>query len=87
MSSHEQDRAVSGVVSHMGTSERRSVRPILMRYVAQHFGLLAALLITGLIVGIAYRFLLDDVAERNLANYIRSGLHGVGIALVRPVLP
>jgi class 3 adenylate cyclase len=83
MSSHEQDRAVSGaVLDNMGTSERRSVRPIVMRYVAQHFGLLAALLITGLIVGIAYRFLLDDVAERNLANYIRSGLHGVGIALV-----
>jgi len=82
MSSHEQDRAVSGAVSDMGTSERRSVRPILMRYVAQHFGFLAALLITGLIVGIAYRFLLDNVAERNLANYIRSGLHGIGIALV-----
>jgi hypothetical protein len=32
-------------------------------------------------VGIAYRHLIDDVAERDLANYVRSGLHGVGIAL------
>jgi class 3 adenylate cyclase len=35
----------------------------------------------GLIAGIAYRTFLDDPAERDIANYIRSGLQGVGIAL------
>jgi class 3 adenylate cyclase len=35
----------------------------------------------GLVVGIAYRHLIDIEAERNLANYVRSGLHGVGVAL------
>jgi hypothetical protein len=32
-------------------------------------------------VGIAYRLLIDPAAERDLANYLRSGLRGVGIAL------
>jgi len=38
-------------------------------------------LISGFIVGIAYRLLMDPVPERDLANYLRSGLHGVGLAL------
>jgi class 3 adenylate cyclase len=70
MFSHKQDSAGSG-----------SGRSIFVRYVAQRLGLLAASLITGFIVGIAYRSLIDDAATRDLANYVRSGLHGVGIAL------
>jgi class 3 adenylate cyclase len=35
----------------------------------------------GLIAGIAYRTFFDDAAEQDIANYVRSGLHGVGIAL------
>ena len=38
-------------------------------------------MISGFVVGIAYRLLIDPAAERDLANYLRSGLHGVGIAL------
>jgi class 3 adenylate cyclase len=34
-----------------------------------------------LIFGITYRFLFNPVAERDLANFVRSGLHGVGMAL------
>jgi hypothetical protein len=49
MFSHKQDSAGSG-----------SGRSIFVRYVAQRLGLLAASLITGFIVGIAYRSLIDD---------------------------
>jgi adenylate cyclase len=35
----------------------------------------------GFAVGIGYRFFVDNADERELANYLRSGLHGVGIAL------
>jgi class 3 adenylate cyclase len=45
--------------------------------------LLAATLIAaiGLAVGIGYRFFIDNADERELANYLRSGMHGIGIAL------
>jgi class 3 adenylate cyclase len=35
----------------------------------------------GFVVGIAYRYLENDPGEATLANYIRSGLHGTGLAL------
>jgi class 3 adenylate cyclase len=38
-------------------------------------------LVIGFIVGIAYRRLTDPATGRDLANYLRSGLHGVGLAL------
>jgi adenylate cyclase len=45
--------------------------------------LLAAALVgaIGFAVGIGYRFFIDNADERELANYLRSGLHGFGIAL------
>src|SRR5215510_13913077 len=35
----------------------------------------------GLLVGGVYRYFVDDPGEATLANYLRSGLHGVGVAL------
>jgi adenylate cyclase len=35
----------------------------------------------GFAVGVGYRFFVDNADERELANYLRSGLHGVGIAM------
>jgi class 3 adenylate cyclase len=35
----------------------------------------------GLIAGIAYRAYIDNPAERDIANFVRSGLHGAGIML------
>jgi adenylate cyclase len=35
----------------------------------------------GLLAGGIYRYFVDDPAEATLANYLRSGLHGVGLAL------
>ena len=46
----------------------------------QRFGPVSAILVIGFIVGVGLRWLIDDSAERDLANYVRSGLHGSGIA-------
>ena len=35
----------------------------------------------GMLLGITLRYLLDDPGETNLANYLRSGLHGMGVTL------
>lgn len=40
-----------------------------------------ALAAGGMLLGIALRYLLDDPGETNLANYVRSGLHGMGVTL------
>ena len=83
MSSHEQDGAVSGGgAAGSGAPRYRSDRSIfVLRYAARRPRLLAAFLMSGFIVGIAYRILLDPATERDLANYLRSGLHGAGLAL------
>lgn len=81
MSSHEQDGAVSGAAAGLGAPGYRSGRSIFVRYAARRPGLLVAFLVIGFIVGIAYRLLMDPSAERDLANYFRSGFHGVGLAL------
>jgi class 3 adenylate cyclase len=39
------------------------------------------LAVVGFLVGVAYRYLENDPGEATLANYIRSGLHGTGLAL------
>jgi hypothetical protein len=46
----------------------------------QRFGPGFVILVGGFIVGVGLRFFVDDAAERDLANYVRSGLHGSGIA-------
>jgi adenylate cyclase len=46
----------------------------------QRFGPASAILGVGFIVGVGLRLFVDDAAERELANYVRSGLHGSGIA-------
>src|SRR5215510_397384 len=35
----------------------------------------------GLLAGGVYRYFVDDPGEATLANYLRSGLHGMGLAL------
>jgi class 3 adenylate cyclase len=46
----------------------------------QRFGPAFMILVVGFIVGVGLRFYIDDAAERDLANYVRSGLHGSGVA-------
>jgi hypothetical protein len=35
----------------------------------------------GLLAGGVYRYIVHDPGEATLANYLRSGLHGMGVAL------
>ena len=52
-----------------------------LRQAARQIGILIASLLAGLAVGVAYRFLFDPAAERDPANFFRSGLQGAGVAL------
>ena len=36
--------------------------------------------VTAFTIGLAYRYLWDDPSQANVANYIRSGVHGMGLA-------
>jgi class 3 adenylate cyclase len=36
--------------------------------------------VTAFTIGVAYRYLWDDPSQANVANYIRSGVHGMGLA-------
>ena len=36
--------------------------------------------VTAFAIGVAYRYLWDDPSQANVANYIRSGVHGMGLA-------
>jgi adenylate cyclase len=47
----------------------------------RHFLTAAAVAAIGFAVGVGYRLFIDNADERELANYLRSGLHGFGIAL------
>ncbi|MBV8739064.1 MAG: hypothetical protein JO007_17780 [Alphaproteobacteria bacterium] len=81
MSSPEQPGAVSDSVADLGASRRPFGRSNLDRQAARRPALFTTFVISGFIFGIAYRHLMNPPAERELAYYLRSGLHGVGIAL------
>jgi class 3 adenylate cyclase len=49
-----------------------------MRLPSKSWFILAAI---GLIVGVGFRYLYDNASEASVANYLRSGFHGIGIAL------
>ena len=66
----------------MNADEYGTLRSGFLRYATRRGGLLIASLLTGLVVGVAYRGLIDDPDSRNLANYLRSGFDGFCIAWV-----
>ena len=47
------------------------------------FGPASVILVVGFIVGVGLRLSIDDAAERDLANFVRSGLHGSTIPRFR----
>jgi class 3 adenylate cyclase len=53
----------------------------MLRYLRRHLGFLAGLLIVAFALGISYRYVFDPLEQRTLPNYIRSGIHAIGIAL------
>ena len=64
-----------------GAAERWIGRSNFVRTALRQPGVLVGYLTAGFVGGLAYRFLLDEPAERDLTNYLRSGLHGVGLFL------
>ncbi len=54
---------------------------VLLRRAAQQRGWVIAAVLVGFAIGLAYRGMVDEPAERNFGMFLRSGLHGVGIAL------
>lgn len=53
----------------------------MLRYLRRHVRFLIGLLIVAFALGIAYRYVFDPLQERTLPNYIRSGVHAIGLAL------
>ena len=56
-------------------------RSIFLRRAARQRGFIVVSLISGFVLGVAYRFLFDAADERTLAYFLRSGFHGAGMAL------
>jgi hypothetical protein len=54
---------------------------VLLRRAARQRGYVAASLISGFVLGVAYRSLFDSADERTLMNFLRSGFHGAGVAM------
>ena len=52
------------------------------RYAQRHLGFLAELVIVGAATGIGYRYLFDPVEQRVPSFFLRSSLHGIGLAIV-----
>ncbi len=56
-------------------------RSIFLRTAARQTRLVAGSVIAGFAVGVAYRFLFDPAGERDLGNFVRSGVQGVGVTI------
>lgn len=82
MTSLDGPGADSGVAaikaSPAGAGEFRSA---FTAYARRYRKFLFGLLIAAFVSGIAYRYLFDPYDERELANFIRSGFHAMGLAL------
>jgi len=82
MASHRDgESGASGPTLVPSAAERNIGRSIFWRQAARQTGFIAASLLAGFVLGVAYRALFDEPVERTLANYLRSGLHGAGVAL------
>jgi adenylate cyclase len=62
-------------------AEQKIGRSIFLRRAARQAGFIAASLLAGFVLGVAYRVAFDAADERTLALFLRSGIHGAGIAL------
>ncbi len=81
MTSHlDHESKAPGSARLAGAAERGIGRSVFLRAATRQSGLFVAYLLSGFVVGLTYRYLFDPPAQRDLANYLRSGLHGVGFA-------
>jgi class 3 adenylate cyclase len=79
----EAPRAAAGTGRNFAYTAGMAARPrspaegdILRRLLAPT----AAVALGGFLLGLAYRYFADDPSEASLANYLRSALHGTGLA-------
>ena len=56
-------------------------RSIFLRRASRQTDFIAASLLGGFVLGVAYRVVFDSADQRTLAFFVRSGIHGAGIAL------
>ena len=68
------DRFTEGFKPQISSGRARSLRI----YDSQ----LIVVAVVGLAFGMVYRYFLDEPSEASVANYLRSGLHGISVALV-----
>ena len=81
MASDDYKSRASETAVRTGRAEPTFGLSIFLRRAARQRGYIAASLVSGFILGVAYRFRFDLADERSLANFLRSGFHGVGVAL------
>jgi len=53
----------------------------MLRHIRRHLGLLAAMLVAAIVLGVSYRYLFNPLEERTLAFYLRSCAHAIGMAV------
>jgi class 3 adenylate cyclase len=82
MASLDRKNGVRGLFPRLRALERgEGFVSRLLQYAARQPVFFAGSLFTGFGVGVAYRAIFDQLSERSLSNFLRSGIHGVGIAL------
>ena len=59
-----------------------AVRGMILKAVQRHIGFSSILLVCGFAIGLLFRYLFDDPQQRHFGYYVRSGVHGVVLALV-----
>jgi adenylate cyclase len=70
----------SDLAASMSADQLDRGRSALLRGAVRRPGFLAASLLIGFVAGLAYRSVFDEPDSRDLANYLRSAVHGAGIA-------
>src|SRR5690242_70192 len=70
----EPEQLPGGAGAKRGWYGRRvaAPHPAIIRYAGRHVGFLTGLLLAGVTIGIAYRYLVDPLEERTLPFYMRS---------------
>ncbi len=71
----------SGRLPRASADGRTIGRSVFARYAARRRSALIASVVGGFVGGVAYRFVFDPDVERTLPEFLRSGVHGVGLGL------
>ena len=75
------DREGADAAASAAPALSRGLGAAMLRRAARQPRLVAASVLAGFAMGVAYRLLFNPPNERDFGNFLRSGLHGVGIGL------